>query len=171
VELYEFSKILKELGDYYERAKEPRHGTIELWFDKVKNIPTEPIGWVISRIESENESFPRNLPSAMWGAYRDWMSSHPERVAHQTFHDCPDCNDGVLPARKGTRGVDRYTYTFRCGRCKQSKTMAYPMATRMQLMSEGYEVIPKGGDPDDGSMKYRNIPAVVANIGEVGTVH
>lgn len=45
------------------------------------------------------------------------------------------------------------------------------MATRMQLMSEGYEVIPKGGDPADGSVKYRNIPALVAKIGAVGTVH
>ena len=163
MELFEFTKLLKELTDYYERAKEPRPGTTELWFGKVKNISSEPLAWIISKIEAENESFPRNLPGAVWGAYREWMQANPDRMAVKRFFDCPDCTDGLIWARMEKNG-QRYTYVFRCSRCRQSTVQAYPMVKRDELKAD-YDVIPKNGDPYDGARRPRNVREMVAEIG------
>jgi hypothetical protein len=164
VELFEFSKILKEIGDYYERTKEPRHGTIDLWFDKVKHIPTEPIPWIVSKIEADNESFPRNLPATLWGAFREWMQMNPDKVACvQTFRECPDCSEGLIWARMEKNG-HRYTYVFRCARCKQSTVQAYPIAHRMELVAD-YDVIPKNGDPYNGAVRARNVQVMAQYVG------
>ena len=163
MELFEFTTILKELSDYYERAKEPKHGTTELWFDKIRKIPSEPIKWIIRKIEDENDSFPRNLPGAVWGAFREWQQANPDRMATKNYSDCPDCTDGLLWARKEKNG-HRYSYVFRCARCKQSTVQAYPMASRLELMAD-YDGIPKNGDPYDGARRPRNVREMVAEIG------
>jgi hypothetical protein len=168
MELFEFTRLLKELTDYYERVKEPRHGTTELWFEHVQKIPGEPLPWIIKKIESENEAFPRNLPAALWGTYREWQQANPHKMAHKRNIECPDCADGLLPARATKHGTP-YTYIFRCGRCKQSTTHAYSMATRDELMAEGYYVIPKNGEPYTGARR-RNVPKMVAGIGVGGQV-
>ncbi|MFZ4436791.1 MAG: hypothetical protein ACOYOS_00025 [Syntrophales bacterium] len=167
MELYEYNKLLTELSDYYER-KEPKPGTTELWFDKVKKIPDEPLKWIAKKIESENESFPRNLPLVLWGAYREWQQANPQKMAHKRNIECADCADGLLPVRATKEGIP-YTYVFRCGRCKQSTTQAYPMATRDELMAEGYYVIPKNGEPYTGPRR-RNVPEMLAGIGVGGQV-
>lgn len=146
MELFEFTQLLKELVDFYER-KDPKPGTTELWFDKVRKIPSEPVKWIMKRIEDENESFPRNLPGALWVSYREWMQAYPDRVAHRQSQNCPDCTDGLIWARLIKNGR-RYTYVFRCSRCRQDTTEAYPVAGRAELMAD-YDVIPKGGDPTD----------------------
>lgn len=151
MELYEFTKLLKELTDYYERAKEPRPGTTDLWFGKVKNIPSEPLAWITSKIEAENESFPRNLPGAVWETYRAWMQTNPDRVSVKNYFDCPDCTDGLIRARL-EKGGQRYTYVFRCSKCRQSTAQSYPVASRIELMAD-YDVIPKNGDPYGGAKR------------------
>ena len=166
MELFEFTTILKELSDYYERAKEPKHGTVELWFGKIRKIPSEPIKWIVRKIEDENDSFPRNLPGAVWGAYREWMQANPERMAVKNYFDCPDCTDGLIWARMEKNGC-RYTYVFRCARCKQSTVQVYPLAGRMELKAD-YDVIPKNGDPYDGARRPRNVREMVAEIGVGG---
>ena len=164
MELFEFTKLLKELTDYYERAKEPKHATVDLWFAKVKNIPSEPIDWIISKIEADNESFPRNLPGAVWGAFREWMQSNPDKVARsRKYHDCPDCSEGLIWARQEKNGR-RYAYVFRCAHCKQSSLQAYPLAARVELMAD-YDVIPKNGDPHDRAKRMRDMRRMAAGIG------
>ena len=163
MELYEFTSMLKELSDYYERAKEPKNSTTELWFDNIRKIPSEPIKWIVRKIEEENDSFPRNFPSAVWGAYREWMQANPNRVASKTYFDCPDCTEGLIWARQDKYGC-RYTYVFRCARCKQSTLQAYPIAVRMELKAD-YDLVPKAGDPYCGARRLRNVRGMVAGIG------
>lgn len=140
MELFEFTKILKELNDYYEH-REVKQGSAEIWFQRVRNIPSEPIRWMLQKIEGEGDAYPRNIPGALWGAFREWQQAHPERIAQQTFKDCPDCEEGLIYARNKTHG-NNYQYVFRCGRCKQSTLQGYPMATRLELSGD-YEVNPK----------------------------
>lgn len=169
MELFEFTRVLKELTDYYERAKEPRHGTIELWFAKVKKIPGEPLPWIVSRIESENETFPKNLPGALWAFYREWLSANPDRVAHIQPRDCPDCTDGLLWATIRKNGI-QYSYVFRCCLCRQSMVQAYPLAGRRELGEDGYQVMPKEGWPYGGS-KPKNLAEAVGMVGNNGGEH
>lgn len=163
MELFEFTSMLKELSDYYERAKEPKHGTTELWFDKIRKIPSEPIKWITRKIEDENDSFPRNLPGAVYGAYREWLQANPDRISTRNYFDCPDCTDGLIWARLEKNG-QRYTYVFRCVRCKQSTVHAYPMVSRLELMAD-YAVVPKNGDPYTGAVRARNVQAIAHGIG------
>ena len=162
MELFEYNKFLKELSDYYER-KEPKPGTTELWFSEVRKIPGEPLKWIAKKIENENDSFPRNLPSAVWGAYREWQQANPHKIAHKWREDCPDCQGGLIWARQAREGV-RYTYVFACARCQQCTASQYPRALRAELMAD-YDVIPKGGDPAATAKKYRNLPDMLEGIG------
>lgn len=158
MELFEFTKAIKELCDFYERAKEPRQGTIELWFDRVRQIPSEPVPWIIGKIEENSDTFPRNLPGALWAGFREWSQAYPEKMAPRVMCDCPDCTDGILWARAEKNG-QRYSYIFRCARCKQSNTEAYPMASRTELMAD-YEVMPRDGWPyEPRGVRVVNQPA------------
>lgn len=143
MEQFEFAKLLKELCDYYER-KEPKPGTAELWFDKVKNIPGEPLKWIIRKIEDDHDTFPRNLPGSVWGSYREWQQANPDRMTEKEYFDCPDCNKGLIYARNIKNGHS-YGYVFRCARCRQSTVQTYPMVSRLELMAD-YDVSPKTGE-------------------------
>jgi DNA-directed RNA polymerase subunit M/transcription elongation factor TFIIS len=144
MEQFEFIKIIKDLCDYYERPKEPRQGTIELWFGKVKSIPSEPINWISKKIEDDYDSFPRNLPGAMWGAFREWQQANPHRMTEKQYFDCPECSKGLIYA-KNIKNGHSYGYVFRCAMCRQSTVVAYPMALRTELQAD-YEVTPKSGN-------------------------
>ena len=164
MELFEYNKFLKELSDFYER-KEPKPGTAELWFEKVAKIPGEPLKWIAKKIENDNDSFPRNLPTAICAAYREWQQANPSKIAHKRHEDCPDCQDGLIWARQAKQGI-RYTYVFACARCQQCTASQYPQALRVELMAD-YDVIPKAGDPALTMKKYSNVIDMAAHIGRV----
>jgi hypothetical protein len=161
VELFEFTQILKELVDFYER-KEPKQGTTELWFDKVKRIPSEPIRWMLQKIQDEHEAFPRNVPGALWGAFREWQQAYPERIDRKDYFDCPDCTDGLIWAKQIKNGIP-YGYVFRCARCKQNNCQQYPM-TRLDEIKADYEIRPKKGWPYTPK-QGRTVKQLVAGIG------
>jgi len=163
MELYEFTKMLKELMDFYER-KEPKQGTIELWFGKVSKVPSEPIKWIVNRIENDYETFPKNFCKAIMDTYREWTQANPDKRAAQRYYDCPDCNEGLIWARKLVENKP-YTYVFRCLKCKQNTTQAYPLASRLELRAE-YDVIPKLGDLSETAKKYRNWKELVKNVSD-----
>jgi hypothetical protein len=132
MELYEFKNALTTLCDFYER-KEPKPQSIVLWFEAVKNIPSEPVPWMVKKIEDTNDSFPKNMPGSFWATFNEWKQAHPEKRAFKNYFHCPDCDEGLLLVIKNdTRGK----YVFRCARCRQDETRAYPFANRKDLLEE-----------------------------------
>lgn len=133
----ELVNLITELCSFYER-KEPKQNTIELWFRLVKNIPSEPIKWITQRIFENNESFPRNITATLWATFTEWQSANPDKRAIENYFHCPDCNEGLIFASKEKNGIN-YKYVFRCAKCMQNKTKAYPVMSRLELL-ENYEV-------------------------------
>jgi hypothetical protein len=163
MQLLEFNNLLTELSNYYER-KEPKTSTIDLWYNKIHAIPSEPIKWIAKKIEESNDSFPKNLPSAIWGAYTEWQQANPEKLARESFFDCPDCNEGLIFAKKQKNGVN-YSYVFRCARCKQNHYRAYPLDSPIELLEE-YEVTLKKGNLKSSYKVERNIKNIISSIGK-----
>ena len=137
MELYEFTKALSTLCDFYER-KEPKQSTIELWFGLIKRMPSEPIPWIIKKIQETHETFPKNMTAAFWGTYSEWQQANPDKRAIQSFFDCSDCSEGLIFAKKIIEGK-KYSYVFRCTKCRQNHNQNYPSMSRLELM-ENYEV-------------------------------
>lgn len=133
----ELAGLITELCNFYER-KEPKQNTVELWFKLVKNIPSEPIAWITKKIFETHESFPRNITAALWSSYTEWQQANPDKRAIESYFDCPDCNEGLIFAKKKKNGID-YEYIFRCSKCRQNHVKAYPIASRLELLEE-YEV-------------------------------
>jgi ribosomal protein S27AE len=136
--LFDFSNIINELCDYYER-REPKEGTKELWFQRVKSIPLEALPWIVKKITQENETFPKNLPGVIAALFFSWREAHPEKFTTRREVDCPDCDDGTIRAWKIGANGKTYSYLFRCGRCKQSNVQGWPAMTRFALLEAGYE--------------------------------
>ena len=78
-----FHDFVKGLCFYYER-RDPREEALELWFQQVKHIPDEPVGWMSGQIRGRHESYPRNLPLVMRELWQQWLEDHPQRRAHGT---------------------------------------------------------------------------------------
>ena len=152
MKLFDFTSMLKDLSDYYER-KEPKPGTSELWFDRVKSIPTEAIPWIVKKITSESETFPKNLPGMVAALFFSWRETHPQKIAHGYVVECPDCEDGTIRAWKIGLNGRPYSYLFRCRRCQRDTTQGWPMATRTDLLAEGYEPEQKEKPEKPGSLK------------------
>jgi hypothetical protein len=162
MELHDFTGALTTLCNFYER-KEPRQATMELWFKLVQRIPSEPISWIIKKIEETHDSFPKNVTSAFWGSYGEWQQTNPDKIKQQEFFDCPDCNEGLIFANKIKNG-NNYRYVFRCVKCKQNHCRSYPFASRLELKEDGYDVTPKAGNLSNGK-KYKSTREMAAVVG------
>lgn len=138
MELNEFVNSISVLCSYYER-KEPKQSTLEVWHRWCHRIPSEPLTWIVRKIEEDYENFPRNLPGAVFEAYGEWQQANPDKMAAERYFYCPDCIEGLIFTQKIIDNM-KYSYVFRCGRCRQSRTTAYPIAGRLDLLGEGYIV-------------------------------
>ena len=132
----ELATLITELCGFYER-KEPKQNTIELWFKLVKNIPSESLNWVTKKIFETHESFPRNITASLWAAFTEWQQANPDKRAIQSYFSCTDCSEGLIFARSKKTGNE---YVFRCAKCRQDHTKAYPVSSRLELL-ENYEVV------------------------------
>lgn len=134
---YVFNTVIVDLAAFYERNKQPSSNTLDLWYKKVKSIPDESLNWIKDKIYEEYEYFPRNLVAALWSQYHAWIDSHPEKRAIKTYRDCPDCFQGIITCHRKIENL-HYRYFFRCLRCKQDDTRAWPEAFKANLMQKGY---------------------------------
>jgi hypothetical protein len=159
MEKTEFVDLLKELSDFYER-KEPKTSTIDLWYRLVQRIPSEPVKWITKKIEEVYEAFPRNLTAALWSSYTQWQQSYPEKKAKKVYFDCPDCNEGLIFAKK-KNAPHVSEFVFRCSRCRQDNTRAYPLSSRLELLEE-YDVMPKEGNLKSSN---KNLNDLVKKVG------
>lgn len=138
----EFDSFLIEMAAFYERKQQPAQKTFDLWFAKVQAIPAESLKWITKKIQDEYEIWPRNITATLWAFYHQWLDAHPEKRAIETFFNCSDCDEGLITAYKKKNDI-KYRYVFRCSKCRQDKTKAYPIGSRMELMNDGYEIMPK----------------------------
>jgi hypothetical protein len=138
----EFEDFLIDMGHFFERSKAPNSRTIDLWFEKIKAIPAESLKWITKKIQDEYEIWPRNITATLWAFYHQWLDAHPEKRAIETFFNCSDCDEGLITAYKKKNDI-KYRYVFRCSKCRQDHTKAYPIAARLELMNDGYEIRPK----------------------------
>lgn len=159
MEVSELGELIKELSLFYER-KEPKAATIELWHRLVKRIPSEPIKWITKKIEENHESFPKNLTATLWGTYTVWQQTFPEKKTMKRFFDCSDCNEGLIFARK-KNAPHISEFVFRCSKCRQDNTRAYPLSSRLELLEE-YDVVPKEGNLRSSN---KNLNDLVKRVG------
>lgn len=138
--IIEFKEFLRDIGIYYER-KAPGDGTTEAWFERVKKIPSEPLGWIADRIFDSNETYPKNIPNIMWSYYREWILANPNKIATKNYFKCPECDgEGIIGLTKKANGY-QYNYVARCNRCKQSDLHGIPYLSRSEAVAQGYTVI------------------------------
>lgn len=138
MKLEEFNDLLIELSNFYER-KEPKQSTIELWYRLVNRIPSEPVKWITKKIETNYETFPRNLTAALWSTYNEWQQAYPEKKTVENYFECPDCVEGLIMAHKSKNNIN-YKYVFRCALCKQSHCREYPTISAKELKDQGYVI-------------------------------
>jgi hypothetical protein len=134
--LIEFQGSVKKICSYYER-KIPNDNTLDLWFEKTKNIPLDSVSWIERKIFEENESYPKNLPSIMWALYSAWLAAHPEKRAFKNAVSCPDCEEGWLVLEKQENYKQPTSYSAACGRCKQVSAGYY--MTLEKALKAGYK--------------------------------
>lgn len=138
--IIEFKEFLRDIGIYYER-KAPNDGTTESWFERVKNIPGESVGWITDKIYDSFEAYPKNIPNTMWAFYREWMTANPHKVVSNHYFQCPACDgEGLITISKKVNGYD-YDYVARCSRCKQSDINGIPYMSREDAEKGGYSII------------------------------
>lgn len=111
-----FGRLLKRLLDYYQRP-DPSDATVNLWHEAVASIPDEAADAIYSALTAR-DSFPRNLPAAMWAAYNDWRSTRPPSPAEHHDPDHAGCWQGRwLVARWIPDLAEWAIYDLPCGGC------------------------------------------------------
>lgn len=157
----ELEAIVGNLGAFYERKSAPSAMTLELWMQKVKNIPSEAVGPIQDKIMDECEYWPRNLPATLWAMYHAWLEAHPEKRAHKDIVDCPDCEGGWLCLTRPVRGYRvPPTFSAPCGRCRQVRAAQY--MTLAEALRQGYSRVNLHAVT---TVKSRNIGELIRSIG------
>ncbi len=160
----EFTMLLTKLCTFYER-KMPITGTVDLWFDAVKDIKESEIDYIFTRVTKENDSFPRNIAGLMWALHYEHVESTRDSTDATHYKHCPDCNgEGLLFLQKPFKNAGDYRYVFRCDQCKQSKVQAYPWGNKWILLKKGYEEIPDR----IGRVQIRNQRELKKAVDEIG---
>lgn len=156
----EFTGTIRTVCSYYER-KSPNDNALELWFERVKNVPFESLAWIERKMFEENDAFPRNLPSVYWALYNAWLAAHPEKRAFKEAVKCPECEGGWLALQKRVDGYKQpISFSAPCGKCRQIPSAHY--MTLFQALEQGYERIDLKKYPDNGN---RSIKAMVEAVG------
>ncbi|NPV03844.1 MAG: hypothetical protein HPY67_03835 [Syntrophaceae bacterium] len=156
----ECHEMIKTVSAYYER-KIPSDRTLDLWFERIRGIPGESIGWIQTRIFEQFEAFPKNLPSVIWELYNAWLDAHPEKRARKESVDCPDCEGGLLCLTRPVRGYRvPPTFSAPCGRCRQVRAAQY--MTLAEALRQGYSRVNLHAVT---TVKSRNIGELIRSIG------
>lgn len=141
--------MIENLGAFYERKVKPISRTLEMWFEKVKKIPSEAVMPIQDKIMDECERWPANLTATMWAMYHRWLDAHPEKRAFREAVNCPDCEGGWLVLSKLVEGYKQpLSFSAPCGRCRQIPAANY--MTIFQAREKGYERTDLKKQPWDG---------------------
>jgi len=115
----EFQSAVCEIYAFF-RQKAPNDGTIGLWFEKVKHIPSgRPFEAIVSEITNLN-GLPRNMANAFANGWSAWMNANRDCI-HQQMESqkskCGYCNSTGFMFSKSVGGIP-YTYVSRCPKCR-----------------------------------------------------
>jgi len=165
-----FAALVRELSAYYERRNLPSADTMELWMQRVKNIPEEAVSWIIRKIEEDSESFPRNLPAQIWAYYHEWLNTFPEKRAAHSYeveNDCKYCDGtGILIAYRTKVSGEKeicYSYLFRCGHCSRAMIEAWPIRTITELQEDGFHFREMAW-PSQKQKTERNVEKLIRSV-------
>jgi hypothetical protein len=143
MEAVTFANAVDELCVFFEK-KEPKHQSIDKWFDRVKAIPTECVQHIVNRIKDDHDTYPKNIVKTFWAQYHDWLELHPEKKAYDRKLACSECEStGLIHVQKKNERGKFVDYTFRCGRCNQSTLRGLPIGRIGALLMNGYVELPK----------------------------
>jgi hypothetical protein len=156
----EFETFTVKLSAFYERKVRPMHGTLDLWFEKVRRIPAEALPWMENKIYEESEGWPRNLTSTMWALYHSWLQAHPEKRSFKRDQFCPDCEGGWLILEKQEDYRQPTSYSAPCGNCKQIPGRNY--LTLHQALSNGFT----RKDLTKHQTTCRSLPELIESVGK-----
>lgn len=110
---YEFDNLLERLYEYFGYLRTPKDRQIEQWLKKIEHIPNEAIIFIVTDIEDNCDSIPRNLPKHFKKLYEDWKNQNPGKVIYN-IENCGYCHgDGYLIYLK-----DEYQFCALCGHCE-----------------------------------------------------
>lgn len=106
----DFARWLKQALTYFER-KEPSDATVNLWYEKVKNIPAGALPQIYQEVTGM-EVFPRNLPAFMQAKAREWLAANP-----QTGSKC-ECHRGLWEVAFWRPELEEWAiFSIPCGPC------------------------------------------------------
>ena len=81
----DFEAAINELYFYFKYKTFPEVEAMDIWFKKVKPIPTEAISYIIDQIE--NDAMPKNIPMAFWAKFTDWKKTRPSAETYNPMDD------------------------------------------------------------------------------------
>lgn len=100
--IYEaFEVEFQKLVTWYKRRLDA--GQVDMWFDRIKHIPTEAFSSIVVDCIDNMKYFP--TPNEVKELYLTWLQAHPEKRVKEswdTMTDCPEC-----------RGAGYFTYWHR----------------------------------------------------------
>jgi ferredoxin len=144
----EFAGLVDEVAAYFQHAV-PNEHTLEIWYDRVRKIPSSNIEWLTKRI-TQADAWPKNFPNLMWGLSMEWSRSHPEETKKGPDFGCrlnkpgePDvCTDGYIIAWKYLDDIkDWNSYAFRCAECRRcTDACGIPEIGMYSLIEQGYQI-------------------------------
>ena len=167
-----FNDAMLNLHDYYG-MKEPSKRKRNIVFERVKFIPEESVEWIISKIEDEMDSLPRNIGKAMKLNYQAWLITHKNKIQVLQPTKCDECKGyGLLwySAFNEEMGL-RYNHLAVCAKCDnwrkhgtERESLGYS-TTKEELLSRGFQL--EGPTKDRPTADIRKpVKEMVANVGK-----
>jgi len=150
-----FKATIAKISMYFDR-KYPSSESVDLWFDKTRNIPDEALEHVYDHITGQFDSPPRNMGNAFRDAWENYKNSNPHKIV-AVSEKCPECKSGgLLWARKKTELGYVAEFVFRCAFCNNWRNhyangTEVPAVSRLRLEQTGFKnILPKQPDMAKG---------------------
>jgi hypothetical protein len=154
----ELQEFVSQVGNFYGYSKIVDMERLNAWYAEVKNLPSEPLPHIMSRIYTEKDTMPRNMPKIIKEYFSEWLASNPEKMfKNRETTNCEECGGkGFIWCRRPAfvdgrpftgPGGDRIfeTITFRCERCENWSRYvsrnAMPAATKRYITDEKHYIL------------------------------
>ncbi len=148
--------LVKSINEFFGLEKTVSPERLQMWAEKLQNVPDGCHRYVFERVTSELEAPPRNLPKLVTQYARQWREAN-FRGSSQRQEDCPECDGhGLIWVRRiaaiggeTLKGRDGNLLTeevsYRCSKCdnwrRHCHESAKPAASRFELFERGYTVL------------------------------
>jgi len=125
MKLIELESMVKELYKFFKNQKVPEKDVLKLWLDKIDNVPSSAIDWILDHIKTTKSTLPTNLPRLIKDSFQQYIMLPEVTTKAEEFsaYDCPDCHGtGVLHFRAiNPKTKIKYTNVAICNSCRASR--------------------------------------------------